>query len=201
MELDDLKQVWQQQTPENIDVRNDKKIIDMIQNKNYGPLSILKSRFSRHLMIFPLGVFAFVYAFIEKPQLLQNPLMWFFLGFVLYVAGFMYFFYRTTNRLLTFQYSLKQDMEKDVKALDTRYRRMSYSNGIALIALFVFSEILMYYHQEPDYEGWYKVALYWRILAYIGAIALNYLSYRKLGWYKQVGRHIDYLKNMLREME
>jgi hypothetical protein len=200
MELDDLKQAWQQQTPENIDVRNDKNIIDMIQDKNYGPLASMKARFSKSLILMPVAILIFIYDFIVKPQLFQEPLMWFFMGFILYVSITMYFFYRVTNRLLMFRYSLKQDMEKDVQELDRRYKRMLYKNSIVLIAFCVFLEILMSYHQEPDFAGWYKVALYWRILAYIAGLALNYFSYKKL-WYRNVGQHIDNLKEMLRQME
>jgi hypothetical protein len=208
MELDDLKQVWQQQTTENIDVRNDKKIIDMIQDKNYGPLATIKSKYLRGFIFVGIAYAYLTVLFITTPQKWQNFInnkgLLFLFVFLVPFAIIQYWSrirsLKAINRIQNINEPIKRDIEKQMLSIQKDYKLQNILYVVSFALMGVFFEMLTQQRSKTDMADWYNVPMYLRVLAYIGLVILSYF-YGKWVFQKRFGKHIDYLKNMLCEME
>src|ERR1700709_266088 len=100
MELDDLKQSWNEQSENELKNLNN-NFMEMIHNKSYGPLAELKSKIKRQLVAFPLLIAIFIYNVIKRPDIFKEmlPLMSYF-GFCIFIlAGFYWSNYKLIDRM------------------------------------------------------------------------------------------------------
>lgn len=201
MELDDLKQAWQQQTSEDIDVRNDKKIIDMIQHKSYGPIAVIKNKLARAFLLIPIMMVVFYSLYSENPDIFQNPLEWYCIGIICVPVLFNAYWYFELNKLQDNNAAIRENLEIEIlrfeRTLKQYYVLMLFVNIITIILI----EIAMSYHKAGEFDrSWMHVPVYLRILIYVGIILLmGFIS--KVNYQRFFGKHIDYMKDMLRKME
>jgi hypothetical protein len=206
MELDDLKQAWQQQTPKDTGVHNDKNIIDMVQNKSYGPLANLKEQFERNffLIIIAYGVFIF--------DIIMNTPHWQKIyddfPFFVWIASLITIIsivtliwdYILIRKMQTTQEPLKNNIEHNLAFIDKSMKIQRWGGMLVLPLLFVMIEIIMHQHKNSNFKDWYNVPVYFRMLAYIACMALLYFWSRYL-YKRKFGKHIDFMRDMLRKME
>ena len=208
MELDDLKKAWQQQTPEDINVRNDKKITDMIQNKSYGPLASMKARYERQLIIiFVMYSFAII-EFILQPQAWQHlqrynvffvPI-WVIISVLAILITAQIWNYILIRKMQTVQKPIKQDLENKLTFID---RSLKIENAIGL-CLFVLIgigiETLTQRYKNSNYKNWYNVSIYLRMLAYIAIVVFGYF-WQKYLYKTKFGKDIYFMRDTLSKME
>ncbi|MDE1191187.1 MAG: hypothetical protein PW786_03485 [Arachidicoccus sp.] len=210
MELDDLKQAWQQQTPEDIDVRNDKNIIDMIQNKSYGPLASLKAKYERNFYLIAIIYGILIIEFSTLPgrwgRLIHgnkffSPLvLWLLLAISFASLINQIWCYVLVRKMQNTQTPIKLDLENNLSFINKSLNIQRIVGIITLVGICVVIEFVTYRQRNGDMKTWYNVSFYLRYLAYIGYVALGYFM-NKYSYQRQFGKHIDYMKDMLRKME
>ncbi len=198
MELDELKSLWEQQTPADVDAHN-KKIIDMIQSKSYGPIASLRSFFKRGFIILPFLIFMIGYAFINKEEM--NDPVWWMLLFMLIPSTIFYIrWYYTLGKLQKMELPMKATMERDVVLLERGLRGLYICmHAVGLIMIIVMLEVLTTHNSHSITYKWHFVPEYLRYLAYIAFGIWSYFSGKKTQ-YRYFGRDIDSLKDLLSKM-
>ncbi len=198
MELDNLKQTWQESS--NILKPLNNNTMELIQNKSYGPLASLISKFKTQLLSIPLFIGLFIYQLVTKPQLFQSPSIW-----VLYLIGLVLSIYFVYNYLLASKLqnpseSVKFNMEIQLKKLETGFKWFRVVAAIFYILIPVALELALYFNIEKDFQEWGQVNIYIRVLTYIaGFVFMKLLSKR---WFKkEYGEHLQNLKRLIEQMQ
>jgi hypothetical protein len=98
MELDDLKQSWKEAD------KNQKKqnnnIMELIQQKSYGPIASLKRGFRKQMIVMALIPFYFILIDINNIQgLLTSIMFWSYVVFCIGVIAFASYNYRITKNM------------------------------------------------------------------------------------------------------
>lgn len=198
MELENLKEMWGQRSQEDFKSYNS-NFMELIHDRNYGPVATLKNKFWRQITIFPLALCVIIYVFIKNPELLNNILMWVLVAVMFALAAFYWFNYTIVKKLQNTNSSVKESIEKNISTLENGFKKYLLARRILYVIFVIFLEILMYFHREPDYESWYSVSVYFRVLVYIlGFFIIHFLA--KFSYKKQFGQHISYLRDLLNKM-
>jgi len=198
MELDDLKQTWKQsETNKNINTN----IMNLIQHKTYGPVAALKKEFRKQIIVMSLlPLFLIVTNLDDIYKPLTSILFW---AYVLLCAGvvvFAYFNYRIANQMSVMDRGVKPNLEKQVNILETRMQWKVTGLRIALLFLIVLTEIVPYIQHYSMLDKWHSLSPLIRFSAYAGLLLFQYFVGRKI-IYRKFGSHINYLKELVRDME
>src|SRR5438477_4761819 len=122
MKLDELKHLWQkteQQKPLN------KSIMEMIQNRSYGPVAALKREFRKQMVI--MGVLPFILLFtnaddISKP--LTSILFWAYVVLCISVILFAFRNYRIADEMSSMGGMVKTTLEHHISLLQKRIQQL-----------------------------------------------------------------------------
>ena len=198
MELDDLKQPWLE-SAKNIKPLNT-NVMEIIQNKSYGPAAQLKRNFRKMIIIIPIVVTMLIVNLSKKHDIFSDVLFWFYIIFISSMMLFFYYNYRLINKMQCMDCLVKSNLEKQVKTLENGFKwRMVIIRG-AFIIFIVLLEVLMYYQQEPALAKWYAQPATIRMSAYAILITAWYFI-TKLIFRTRYGKHIQNLKNLVQQME
>ena len=198
MELDDLKQTWKQpETNKNLNTN----IMNLIQHKTYGPIAALKKEFRKQIVVMSLLPLLLIFANLDdisKP--LTSILFW---AYVLFCAGailFAFFNYRIANQMSVMDGKVKSNLEKQVNVLQTRIQWKITGLRIAMLFFIVLTEVVPYIQHYRMLDKWHSLSPAIRFGAYTVLLLLQYFVGRKV-IYRKFGSHINYLKELIREME
>jgi hypothetical protein len=198
MELDDLKQPWLE-SAKNIKPLNT-NVMEIIQNKSYGPAAQLKRNFRKMIIIIPMVVTMIIVTLSKKHDIFSDVLFWFYIIFIFSMMLFFYYNYRLINKMQCMDCLVKSNLEKQVKTLENGFKlRLVIIRG-AFIIFIVLLEVLMYYQQEPALAKWYAQPVTVRMPAYAILITAWYFI-TKLVFRTKYGKHIQNLKNLVQQME
>ncbi|MFT4152603.1 hypothetical protein [Parafilimonas sp.] len=200
MELDELKQAWQQQSPSDIDAHN-KKITDMIQHKSYGPLASLKSKYERYFLLIVFCCGYIIYDFASHPERWHNNIIlnpWFIcpllmLDIINRVCG-----YFLINKLQYIELPVRTELKNKVAAVERSLTIQKWLGVFGLALICIGFEIVT--HQNKNSNAWADVPVYLRAAVYLAYIASGYF-FQRYSYQKQFGRHINYLKEILEKMQ
>lgn len=198
MELDDLKQSWKQ-AEENIKPLNT-NIMELIQNKSYGPIATLKSRFRKPLILLPVITAIVLINLSKHHDLLSDVLFWFYITICLVMCSYFFFSYRLVNKMQCMDCRVKANLEQQVTTLEKAFTWRLIAIRIIFILFIVLLEVLLYFHQEPSLAKWYTQPLPLRLVTYAGSIALFFLVTRLI-LNRKYGKHIHYLKALVQQMQ
>lgn len=198
MELDDLKNSWKQSTS-NIKNSNT-NIMELIQNKSYGPIASLKNRFRKQLVIIPIVLSILVINLSKHHNLFSDVLFWFYILFMMFVLFYFYFNYKMIRGMQNMDHPVKANLEKQIHILETGIKWRLIITRIMLVVFLVLLEILLFFNQEPSLVKWYAQPLYLRLLCYSAAVLLFFLFTKVVFKYKY-SRHISYLKELVQQMQ
>ncbi len=198
MELDDLKQTWKQPgTNKNINTN----IMNLIQHKTYGPVAALKKEFRKQIIVMsllPALLIATNLDDILKP--LTSILFWAYLLLCAGVIVFAYFNYRIVNQMSIMDGRVKSNLEKQVDILQTRMQWKIIGLRIAMLFLIVLTEIVPHVQHYRMLDKWHALSPAIRFGAYTALLLVQYFIGRKV-IYRKFGTHLNYLKELAREME
>lgn len=198
MELDNLKQTWQESSNISKPLKNN--TMDLIQNKSYGPLASLISKFKTQLLAIPLFIGLVIYQLSTKPQLFHSPSIW-----VLYSIGLMLSIYFVYNYLLASKLqnpsdAVKHNMEVQLKRLETGFKWFHIVASIFYVLIPVALELALYFNIEKDFQEWGQVSIYIRVLTYIAGFVFMILLSKR--WFKkEYGEHLQNLKRLIEQMQ
>jgi hypothetical protein len=198
MELDDLKQTWKQsETNKNLNP----DIMNLIQHKTYGPVAALKKEFRKQIIVMSLLPLFLIFTNaddISKP--LTSILFW---AYVLLCAGvvlFAYFNYRIANKMSVMDEGVKSNLAKQVNILQTRLHWKIIGLRIALLFLIVLTELVPYVQHYRMLDKWHSLSPLIRFSAYAVLLLMQYFIGTKI-IYRKFGSHLNYLKELIQEME
>lgn len=195
MELDDFKQSWNEQSQQDLNTSKN-NFMELIHQKSYGPLAVLKNKFRLQLLAFPVFVAIMAWKFINKPELMNDLTMWCFVLLTFLMAGYFWFNYQVINRLQKAGTPVKEQIEKDIAILENGFKVYFLVNRIILIIFAVLLELVMYLHKQPDFEVWYTYPFLIRFGTYVLLFILHYFL-GKASFQRQYGDHISMLKKLL----
>lgn len=198
MELDDLKQTWKQPgTNKNINTN----IMNLIQHKTYGPVAALKKEFRKQIIvmsILPAILLTTSLDDISKP--FTSILFWAYILLCTGVIVLAYFNYRIVSQMSLMDGRVKSNLEKQVNVLQTRMQWKITGLRIAFLFLIMFTEIVPYVQHYSMLDKWHSLSPVIRFGAYAALLLIQYFVGRKIV-YRKFGSHINYLKELIREME
>ena len=118
MELDELKNTWQQ-TPPQKNINTD--IMEIIQHKSYGPLAALKKTFRKQMVLMFLIPFLLLLTNLQDIQgVLTSILFWSYVAFCIYIIVFAYYNYRLVSKMEKKDAMVKTTLEQQIHLLEKR---------------------------------------------------------------------------------
>ena len=198
MELDDLKQTWNQNQstkPLNTD------IMELIQHKSYGPLAALKKAFRKQIVLMAIiPAYFIIFNVDDVHALLNNVILWSYIAFCLGVIIFSYYNYRIVNKMEGMDYMVKMNLEQQVDLLERRMKWKKTALIFALIFFILLIEIVPYFQHYRMLDKWHSLPVAIRYLAYAGLFVLQYFANTWVNE-RRYGRHLKYLKELAKEMQ
>jgi hypothetical protein len=209
MELDNLKDIWNQVGSEPLQPGNNEKLKEMLNKSSRSPIARMKKNIMWELItvIVAFGGVAVYYLFAFNGKFVAVSVMYTALS----VFFIVYFYYK--NKLLSEMQCnacmVKANLEKQVHTLE-RYVRFYLIAGTAIVpVLLIFLWILLYGKLPGIYKdsrffpsasvSIFKSDLVWLLIIVVFTILIYYAN----KWYvhKLYGQHINKLKNVLAEMQ
>ena len=198
MELDDLKQTWQQSQSTKPSNTN---IMELIQNKSNGPVAALKKAFRKHIL---LMIILPAYVIITNTEDLNHALriimLWAYVAFFLGVIVFTYYNYRMVSKMESMDNLVKTNLEQQVNLLQTRMKWKKTGLTIALLFFILLAEVVPYFQHYRMSDKWLTVAPAIRFLSYASFLIFQYFFSNWVNE-RRYGRHLRYLKELADEMQ
>jgi len=198
MELEDLKQTWKR-SETTIKPFND-NILQLIQNKSYGPVAELKRRFRKQIIIIPFLAFIVTNNLSRNHLIFTDVLFWCYIAFCVIVCISFYLNYRLIAKMQCMDCLIKSNLETQLKTLETRLQWHLKGVRVVLLFFIILLEVLMYFNLEPSLYKWYAQPLLLRLVIYVGLLMLQYFI-SKLVYKRKYGKHLAYLKKLVTELQ
>jgi hypothetical protein len=197
MELDELKQTWQQATsekPSNTD------IMELIQQKSYGPVAALKRVFRKQMVMMSLIPLVLVLTNLNDVSAVYTSIIfWSYVAFCIGVIFFAAYNYRIAGKMEEMHAEVKQNLEQQVSLLEKRMRWELIGLRCVLIFFVILLETIPYVQHYRMLDKWHSLSPFIRFALYAALAAVQYFTNRRLSYHK-VGRHLAYLKGLVSEM-
>jgi hypothetical protein len=197
MELDDLKQLWNQaplKTTKNTD------IMDIIKHKTYGPLASLKAVYRKQILVMcviPILLLMTNLEDLQKP--LTSVLFWSYIAFCSAMIVFARYNYRTVSNMAVMDDKVRANLSQQINVLEKRARLEIIVLRAVLLFFIALVEIVPYFQHYRMLDKWHSLPGYARVSAYAGLILLQFFLNRKIKQ-RKIGRHLDYLKELVNEL-
>ncbi|MBC7851208.1 MAG: hypothetical protein H7Y31_15805 [Chitinophagaceae bacterium] len=196
MELDNLKDIWKQQSLEQ-PLESAEQIRSLLHKKSQSPVSKMKRNLRRELNVVLILYSASIifYAFYEGGQYWEISVM------MLIVGVFFGAYYYKKNKLLTEMENVsgKVKYNLETKVIELRkYIRFYYLAGIFLpILIYPLTGLIMFYKSPlkelNSFFGWFFIGF---------GVFFGFVVYFVNKWYvhKLYGKHLKKLEDLLIEM-
>ena len=197
MELDDLKHRWKEKTNQK---PTNKSIMEMIQHKSYGPVAALKRSYRKQIIVMLLMPFILLFTNVQditKP--LSSVMYW---GYVVFCLGIIVMAannYRIADKMQRMDVLLKDNLEQQIKLLQTRMRWTLIGLKLVLLFFVVLAEILPYFQHFRMLDKWHSLPVYVRFGLYAALFILQYFL-SPIVLQRKFGRHLAALKQLVGEL-
>jgi len=198
MELDELKQMWQQ-TPVRNNVNTD--IMELIQHKTYGPIAALKHVFKKQILVMGMLPLLLLATNSQHVQgVLTSVLFWSYVAFCIGMIAFAFYNYRIVSSMERMDGMVKANLEQRINLLEKRANlEVAGIRGVLLLFIALL-EIVPYFQHYRMLEKWHSLPLMVRVGFYAAFLLLQYVLNKKIKQ-RKVGRHLAYLKELVNEMQ
>jgi hypothetical protein len=199
MELDDFKHAWKEadknQKPLN------QNIMDILQNKSYGPISMLKREFRKHmrfLIVLPIIILATNMA--DVSAVLNSVMFWSYV--MVCIGGYIFFYYnyKLVRNIEAMDGMVKSNLEQTASTLETRLKWHYLGARLVLLFFIVLTEVLPYFQHARMLDKWHSLPVIARFSTYAALLVLQYFLSR-FYLQKKFGQHVAYLKQLVKEMQ
>lgn len=198
MELDDLKQTWQQSQSAKTSNTN---IMELIQHKSYGPVASLKKAFRKQILLMIIVPVIIVFNNAgDFNSAVHSVILWCYIAFCIGVIIFSYYNYRTVSKMDSMDNLLKANLEQQVDLLETRMKWKKTGLTIALAFFILLTEIVPYFQHYRMLDKWHSLTPAIRYLIYAALFVLQYFANTWVNE-RRYGRHLKYLKDLVNEMQ
>jgi hypothetical protein len=198
MELDDLKQTWQQNQSSKISNTN---IMELIQHKSYGPIAALKKAIRKQVVLMAIIPAFFIITNADNlNHVLSSVILWCYIAFCIGVILFSYQNYRIVSKMEGMDNLVKSNLEQQVTLLEMRMKWKKTGLMFALVFFILLTEIVPLFQHYRMLDKWHSLSPLVRSLAYAGLFVLQYFA-NSLVNERRYGRHLNYLKQLVKEMQ
>jgi drug/metabolite transporter (DMT)-like permease len=196
MELDDLKAGWKRSVG-NIQ-KPSADIKSLLTSKGTGLVSELRDRFRRGMIIVPIVIAIALSRLPHHHGFVFYLCFAFLLVFGLSMVGYFYFNYRLLGRVQAMDASVKENLQKEVRALEKGVRlRLVFMRGMALLFILMIEGLI---HFGEELSEWNAEPFTVRLMLYVVAFAAFYLL-THLAVKHRYSRKISHLKELVNELE
>lgn len=198
MELDELKQWWQQAPEQKQPTIN---IMDIIQHRSYGPLASLKRTYRKQMIVMAAFPFILLAANMKNIEgVLSSVLFWSYVAFCIGVILFAAYNYRIVKNMQTMDATVKTNLEQQVSFLEKRVQLELWGLRGVVLFFIVLLEVIPYFQHYRMLDKWHALPALTRIGVYAGFLVFQYFVSQRIKE-KRVGRHIAYLKELMQQMQ
>jgi hypothetical protein len=199
MELDDLKQTWQQ-TPVTNKTKNT-DIMDIIQHKSYGPVAAMKRGFRKNIVFMAMLPFILILTNMDNVAgVFRSVMFWSYVAFCIGVIVFGITNYRILKSMEGMDVFLRSHLEQQILLLEKRIRQNIIGLRIVMLYFIALTEILPYFQYYRTLHAWHSLPPFARFGAYAALLALQYYASKAISR-RKFGQHLNYLKELVREMQ
>jgi hypothetical protein len=175
--------------------------MELIQHKSYGPVAALKRVFRKQITVMALIPLLLLLTNLENVyNVVSSVMFWSYVAFCIGVIVFAYYNYRIAGKMEIMDGMVKTNLEQQINLLE---KRMNWEIiGLRCILLFfiTLTEVVPYLQHYRMLDKWHSLSPVVRISAYTGLLLLQYFLNRRIKE-RKVGRHIRYLKELVKEMQ
>lgn len=198
MELDDLKDTWKR----NLDVKStNTNIVELIQNKKYGPVAALKKAFKKQIRLMIIVPFILLATSADDAGKVFTSLMfWSYIVFCLGVIVFSFFNYRIVSKMEGMDGMVKSNLELQINVLQKRLQWNIVGLRIALLFFIIMTEVVPYFQHYRMLDKWHSLNPLVRLSAYAALLVLQYFLSRRISQ-RRFGNHLMYLKDLVKQMQ
>jgi hypothetical protein len=199
MELDELKNHWQQ--ADKTHKPTTQNVMELIQNKSYGPVVELKKSFRKQIIamtVVPIAIIATNMHHIDKT--LSSALFWFYVLFCIGVIIFARINYAVVQKMEGMDGNVKSNLERQIAILETRVKQNLVGIRIALLFFIVLTEVLPYFQNFKMLNTWHSLSPIFRFGAYAALFLFQYCISRVVSR-RKFGQHISNLKELVKQMD
>jgi len=198
MELDDLKNTWQQ-TP--VIKNKNTDIMEILQHKSYGPVAALKRAFRKQIVLmFLIPLMLLATNSQDIHGVLTSILFWSYVAFCISIIAFAYYNYRIVSKMEGMDAMVKTNLEQQIHLLEKRAKWEVVGERGVLLFFIVLVEVLPYLQHYRMLDKWHNLPVAIRFGAYTVLLLLQYFLSKKIKE-RKVGRHLSYLKELVKEMQ
>lgn len=197
MELDDLKKMADLAT-ENYKPANN-NTMELITHKSQGTLEQLAQKLKMGLFPFPITVVLFSIVFSTNAPAFHSILMWMLLGILFIEFVNLLFNYSLVKKLQDTSGSTRENLSIKISRLQRSFKRQPLITLCLYALMAVVLEMVMYYHVDANFNGWFEIPMALRISVYIVFLVIQ-LAFKKLFYKKQFGNYLENLKNLFQEL-
>jgi hypothetical protein len=199
MELDDLKQTWKQADSKQKPIN--KNIMELIQQKSYGPIAALKRSYQKQILVMFIIPFLLLLTNIDNiTAALTSVMYWSYVSFCIGVITFAWFNYRIVDKMQSMDGVVKSTLEQQIQLLETRLKWKIIGLRIVLLVFIALTEILPYFQHYRMLNMWHSLPAITRFGCYAALLILQYFM-SPFVLHKKFGRHLTYLKQLVKEMQ
>lgn len=199
MELDDLKAKWQSNTSNHTSTSKN-KIMELSQQKSYGPVAALKTALGKQVMIIPFLIVVLVAQAVRKPDLQTDPFFGLFAGVIVLAAAFFLAAYYILGNMSRSDAPVADRLKSQVRSLGQLlwcYRLVSLA-GVVMLAVFI--EMFKGVGTARLMEPWYEIDSWLRWATYAGLfVTVIFLSRSR--FHKDFGKHLEEIRQNLSDIE
>lgn len=198
MELDELKNKWSS-TPS--PVSKNKNIMELIHHKKYGPMQELKKAYKKQIILMSIMPIVLVATNITNAGKTLTSM--FFISYVIFCIGiilYSFYNYRIVEKMERMDAMVRTNLLQQINILETRLRLNLTGLRIVLLYFIILLEIAPYFQYFRMVEIWHTVHPVIRVAVYALLFLLQYYASRKV-MERKFGRHLTYLKSLVKDME
>lgn len=198
MELEELKQSWKETAFKN---KLNMDIMQIIQNKTYGPVAEMKKTFKRQMIamaVLPVCLLLTNISNIYAP--LTSVMFWAYVAFCAGTIAFAYRNYRITIEMSQMDKVVKTSLEQQVNILEQRSLWQLTALRFTLLFFIALTEILPYFQHYSMLQHWHGLSPLIRFSGYAALFAMQYFLTPRIRE-RKLGRHLRYLKTLVKDME
>ncbi|HLP53430.1 MAG TPA: hypothetical protein VK151_00290 [Fluviicola sp.] len=198
MELDELKKMWKG-LPQ--DRPSDTNIVELIQNKNNGPLASLKKTFRRRMrLMIIVPVLLLATNFDDTEKVLTSILFWAYIFCCLGIIWFARHNFKIVQRMQAADAAVKVNLQQQIALLEKRMQLETHFKRIILLFLVLLVEVVPYFQYYSMLDKWHSLPVLVRSGSYAGLLLLQFLLNKKLRE-RRTGEQLAHLKELVQEME
>lgn len=199
MELDQLKQMWQEQEP-----RTTRGLSDIIGKRSNSPIAKMKRNLILELVVVVISFGSIVLYYLSEFQGRFQLISWFYGIIGLLFLVYFFFKYRLLHEMECMACQVKSNLSKQVSTLE-KFTKLYLWAGTALMPL-VMAFFYFYLNQNLPERSGPRVAVFsplslalFLFITLVVTVPMYFLN----KWYirKLYGRQIERLKEMLEQME